>query len=98
MQPMAQTPATYAVINPQAGRGRGRRRLPAVLEALRRALGEVAHGVTAGPGDEARLTREAVAAGFGRIVAVGGDGTLSNVADALLSSGAQGVALGHVPL
>jgi diacylglycerol kinase (ATP) len=38
-------------------------------------------------GDEVRLTRDAIARGFRRIVAVGGDGTWSHVAGAILDSG-----------
>jgi diacylglycerol kinase (ATP) len=43
---------------------------------------------TCEPGDEARLVREALAGGARTIVAVGGDGTASNVADALVKEGA----------
>ena len=38
-------------------------------------------------GDEARLAAEAIARGFRRIVAVGGDGTWSNVGNAIIRSG-----------
>lgn len=67
------------------------------MEPVRRALGgAVAHDLTRGPGDEARLATEAVGRGFRRIVAVGGDGTWSNVAGALIGSGSD-AALGLVP-
>lgn len=55
-----------------------------------------AHGLTREPGDETRLTREALERGFRRIVAVGGDGTWSNVAGAILRSGLP-AELGLVP-
>ena len=67
-----------------------------VLAALRANGGEVAHGATTRPGEEAELTEAAVARGFRRVVAVGGDGTWGNVANALLRSG-QEVTLGIVP-
>lgn len=54
------------------------------------------HGLTQGPGDEARLASEAIARGFRNIVAVGGDGTWSNVAGAILKSGVP-ARLGLVP-
>jgi YegS/Rv2252/BmrU family lipid kinase len=54
------------------------------------------HALTQGPGDEARLATEAIARGFRRIVAVGGDGTWSNVANAILRTGAP-AKLGLVP-
>lgn len=64
---------------------------------MRQALGgAVAHGITAAAGDEARLTTEALGRGFRRIVAVGGDGTWSNVGNAIIRSGVD-AALGLVP-
>ncbi len=54
------------------------------------------HGVTDAPGDEYRLTDQAIEAGYGTIVAVGGDGTWSHVADRILASGAS-VRLGLLP-
>jgi YegS/Rv2252/BmrU family lipid kinase len=58
--------------------------------------GKLEHGLTQGPGDEARLATEAIARGFRRIVAVGGDGTWSNVGNAILKSGVP-ASLGLVP-
>ena len=58
--------------------------------------GKLEHGLTQGPGDEARLATEAIARGFRRIVAVGGDGTWSNVANAILKTG-EPASLGLVP-
>src|SRR5688500_6162949 len=57
---------------------------------------ETAYGVTSAAGDEGRLTEEALARGFRRIVAVGGDGTWSNVGNAIIRSGID-AALGLVP-
>jgi YegS/Rv2252/BmrU family lipid kinase len=59
-----------------------------VLEHLKPAEG-LEHALTQAPGDEARLTSEAIARGFRRIVAVGGDGTWSNVGNAILRSGVK---------
>jgi diacylglycerol kinase (ATP) len=86
----------FVVFNPHAGRGRGAQFVTPVLEALAAGGGEVDHGLTRAPGDEARLAREAIARGFDRIVAVGGDGTWSNVGGAILASG-RPVELGLVP-
>jgi diacylglycerol kinase (ATP) len=87
----------YVVFNPQSGKGRGARLVAPVLQALQ-ATGpiEVDHGVSAAPGDESRLAAEAVARGVRTLVAVGGDGTWSNVANAILRSGAPGVKLGLI--
>jgi diacylglycerol kinase (ATP) len=85
----------FVVFNPQSGKGRGASFVSPVLQGLA-AASRVEHGLTTGPGDEARLTREAIARGFRRIVAVGGDGTWSNVGNAILATGAP-VKLGLVP-
>jgi diacylglycerol kinase (ATP) len=76
------------IANPAAGRGRGSRILPRVRAAF------AAHGVsdvrlTTGPRQERELARRAIEDGFGTIVALGGDGTWSNVANAILASGAD---------
>jgi diacylglycerol kinase (ATP) len=86
----------FVVFNPHAGKGRGAQFVAPVLEALTARGAEVAHGLTQGPGDEARLAREASEKGYGRVVAVGGDGTWSNVGNAILASGRR-VELGLVP-
>jgi diacylglycerol kinase (ATP) len=85
----------FVVVNPHSGKGRGGRFVGPVLAALA-GHGAVEHGLTTGPGDEARLASEAIERGFGTIVAVGGDGTWSNVGNAILRSG-KPVKLGLVP-
>jgi diacylglycerol kinase (ATP) len=85
----------YVVFNPHSGRGRGAQFVSPVLQALAPAR-RLEHGLTQGPGDEARLAEEAIRRGFRRIVAVGGDGTWSNVGNAILRTG-QPAALGLVP-
>jgi diacylglycerol kinase (ATP) len=82
----------FVVFNPRSGKGRGARLVGPVLDAL----GGVEHASTAAAGDEARITADALARGFRRIVAVGGDGTWSNVGDAIVRSGVD-AALGLVP-
>lgn len=86
----------FVVFNPHAGKGRGAQFVAPVLEALSAGGAEVEHGLTRSPGDEARLAREAVERGFERIVAVGGDGTWSNVGNAILASG-RPAELGLIP-
>ncbi len=83
------------VFNPTSGR---RRRNAAVLPMLRSFIS--AHGLdadlvcTEGPGHATDIARDAVAAGCPRIIAVGGDGTVNEVAQALLHTPA---AMGLVP-
>jgi diacylglycerol kinase (ATP) len=87
----------FVVFNPQAGKGRGARLIDPLLDALAAEGLAVEHASTSGKGDEARLTTQALAAGCRTIVAVGGDGTWSNVADALLHSAERDAVLGLVP-
>jgi len=85
----------FVILNPLAGKGRGRRLADEVRQAFsRQLLVEVAE--TRAAGDEARLVGEALGRGFETIVAVGGDGTWSNVGNAILHSG-QKARLGLVP-
>lgn len=86
---------TFVVFNPRSGKGRG----AGLVEPVVAALGgpsSVEHGLTREGGDEARLTSEALDRGFRRIVAVGGDGTWSNVGNAILRSGLPAT-LGLIP-
>ena len=87
----------YVVFNPMSGKGRGATVVRPFLDALRAAgVAEVEHALTSRAGDERALTEGALAGGFRRVVAVGGDGTWSNVANALLRAGTP-AQLGLVP-
>ena len=85
----------FVVFNPHAGKGRAAQFVTPVLRVLSEG-GRVEHALTQGPGDEGRLATEAVDRGFLRIVAVGGDGTWSNVGNAIVRSGVK-AKLGLVP-
>jgi YegS/Rv2252/BmrU family lipid kinase len=86
----------FVVFNPRSGKGRGARLVEPVLSALARPGTSVEHAFTAQAGHEAELAEQAIAGGFRKIVAVGGDGTWSNVASGVLRSG-QPAMLGLVP-
>ena len=60
-------------------------------------MSDVTFAETTGPGQERELAEAAVADGYDVIVAVGGDGTWSNVADRLVASGREDVALAILP-
>lgn len=75
------------IVNPAAGRGRGAQALPAVREAFG-AVGVTDVRVSQSKEDERTIAARAVAEGATTIVAAGGDGTWSNVANAILSAGA----------
>jgi len=72
-------------VNPAAGRGGIRANLPGVREIFREQGITKAYETTAA-GDEETLALRAVREGANTIVAVGGDGTCSRIADALIRS------------
>ncbi|HVH73504.1 MAG TPA: diacylglycerol kinase family protein [Stellaceae bacterium] len=82
---MRQPPRLLIIFNPAAGHG-GRRRLRRTIVELERIGCVVAVEETRAAGDAERLTREACS-GFDRVVAAGGDGTASEVANGLAGSG-----------
>jgi diacylglycerol kinase (ATP) len=87
----------FVVVNPASGKGRGARLAEPVLKAIAQATGgsPPAHALTGRAGDEVTVAAQALAQGYRRLVAVGGDGTWSNVGSAILRSG-QEAALGLV--
>jgi YegS/Rv2252/BmrU family lipid kinase len=72
---------TFVIFNPAAGRGRGARRIPRFRELLDRYVPGWEGTETRAAGDERAIADDALARGFRTIVAVGGDGTWSLVAD-----------------
>lgn len=90
----------HVVVNPKAGAGAALRRLPAVRRALAEAAADVDVARTEGPGDAARLAARARDAGAEIVVAVGGDGTLNELAQAYVGPDGEpvgGPALALVP-
>ncbi len=83
------------IVNPAAGRGRGARLIPEITARFGKISGSEIR-TTASKGGETALARQAIADGFTTIVAVGGDGTTTNIANAILHSGAD-TRLGVMP-
>lgn len=85
------------IVNPAAAAGRGEPQWTALQADFRQTDRSDKLLFTSAPGDAVRLAQE-----LGRecdiVVAVGGDGTLFEVASGLLLSGVAGVQLGVVPL
>jgi diacylglycerol kinase (ATP) len=84
----------FVVFNPASGRGLGARRMERYLSLLETHLPGFRHGITTRPGEESGLAEQALRDGFELIVAVGGDGTWGSVADRIIASGRDDVALG----
>lgn len=83
---------TVFIVNPEAGRGLTRDEWPKLEKTLPKEREVV---WTKAPGHATDLAREAAASGAKRVVAVGGDGTATEVALGLKGSTA---AMGHVPM
>ncbi|HEX9610331.1 MAG TPA: YegS/Rv2252/BmrU family lipid kinase [Gemmatimonadales bacterium] len=87
----------HLILNPAAGRGAARRTLDPVCRAFRAQGWAVDVAQTQHPGHGAELAAQAAAAGAQHVVAVGGDGTVHEVANGLLAARAT-AALGVVPV
>ena len=72
------------IYNPHAGRGQARGKLAGILNSFARSDCLTTVYPTQGPGDAAWAARE-LAAGFDRVACCGGDGTLHEVVDGLMS-------------
>jgi diacylglycerol kinase (ATP) len=75
-----------AIINPSAGSGAAQRCLPELLRQIERAGALPDSAETQGPGDAARLIREAHADGIDCVAVVGGDGTLNDAVQAFIDA------------
>ena len=83
------------IINPAGGRGKAAKLLPRLIESFA-GIGVTAFRETTSPGEEEKFAREAIDRGVTTIIAVGGDGTCSGIANAILSS-RSGCRLAVVP-
>jgi diacylglycerol kinase (ATP) len=92
---MADSQRAFVLFNPAAGRGR--ERIDGYLSLLQRHLQSFDHILTGHAGHEIDLVDEALESGYKSIVAVGGDGTWSVVADRIIRSGRTDVTLGLLP-
>ncbi|MER8708053.1 diacylglycerol kinase family lipid kinase [Mesorhizobium sp. M1088] len=74
------------VLNPIAGGGRLKRHWPEVAASLKTHFGDFELRETQAEGDAERLALDLAAIGFELVIAAGGDGTASEVADGLLKA------------
>ena len=78
---------TFAVINPHSGGGRTGRAAKNIAQKLAEVSGPLTVAMTTGPMDAATITRHALRDGFGRVIAVGGDGTINEVVNGFFQNG-----------
>jgi len=89
------------VVNPVAGSGRMRAAWPRIEQSLRRHFDKLSIRQTDGSGEACGLARALALDGCGLIVAVGGDGTVSEAVDGLMQAsgaGCRDLQLGIVPV
>jgi len=77
----------FFVVNAHSANGETGRRWPEIQAQGMRSLGEINCAFTERPMDAVRLTRGALRGGYDCIVAVGGDGTLSEVVNGFFDEG-----------
>jgi YegS/Rv2252/BmrU family lipid kinase len=75
------TRRTLVVVNPRSAAGGTERRWNVFADTLREAIGTFEYRFTRSVGDGATLAREGLRQGFEMIVAMGGDGTINEVAN-----------------
>jgi YegS/Rv2252/BmrU family lipid kinase len=85
------------IVNPNAAAGGAGRTFGAVRTVMEHRLGPVEVVFTSGPGHAIELSRQAAQSGRTRIIAVGGDGTLHEVANGILDAG-RATVLGYIGL
>src|SRR5215510_15764791 len=90
-------PRTFFIINPTAGAGRAVSRWARFERELRKRGVPVEKVITQQPGQAVQIAR-AAAANYNLLAAVGGDGTVSEIADGIVASGARGTAIAIVPV
>jgi diacylglycerol kinase (ATP) len=90
-------PRVALIVNEHAGRGRVARQIPVIVAALRERGVDPTVLPTRGPLDAVQLARQAAEDGYATVVAVGGDGTINEVANGLMAGPANRPNLGIMP-
>jgi len=84
---MTTPPKVAAIVNPCAAGGETARRWPEMESLLERSLGPVTARFTEAPGAGIAIARELLREGYDLLVAVGGDGTINEVANGFFEQG-----------
>jgi diacylglycerol kinase (ATP) len=90
----------FLIVNPASANGRTGRRFDKIARTVRSSIGEFEWAFTKCRGDAAVLAREVERSPARLVVAVGGDGTASEVIDGLVEGGRPGrpeLTFGHIP-
>jgi YegS/Rv2252/BmrU family lipid kinase len=85
------SPRTVLIVNPQSQGGRLGKQWKDLADTIGRAF-PFEEAITQAPGDATRLTREALRGGAERVVAIGGDGTINEVANGFFDDAGVAIA------
>ena len=75
------------IVNPVAGGGKAKKIIPLIRQTMDETKIEYDIALTTGPKDAINIAKESIQKGYTTIVAVGGDGTVNEVAIGILKSG-----------
>jgi len=78
---------TKIIVNPMAASGSTKKQWPKIEKKLDKVFSEISVEFTKHQNAATHLTQQAIKSGFGRIIAVGGDGTLSEVVNGFFEKG-----------
>lgn len=81
-------PRTLLIVNPKSQNGALGKRWPQLSQIARRKLGSFEEAFTKSQGDATRIARQALDKGIELVVAIGGDGTINEVANGFFDKGA----------
>lgn len=96
-EPFEQNPKLpLVIVNPKSASGSTRENWAATASELRTHFGPYSAAFTKGPGDAVAIAERAAREGRRFIIACGGDGTINEVANGIISSGAE-TELGILP-
>lgn len=83
---MSESLSIAVILNPIAGRGRGAKAWPVVRGVFEAAGAQWSLAQTTAPGDAFAWASEAVVAGTGTVVAIGGDGTVNEIVNGFVNA------------
>ena len=75
----------YIIINPNANSGRLGKNLDKILNITKSYIGDFDYSLTNTPREEVQITEKAIKEGYRTIVALGGDGTATNIGDVIIN-------------
>ena len=86
------------IINPNASKGRGRKKAKEIQSLFRNMSRECTVAYTRAPGHAESLAKRGALYGYDTIVVAGGDGTVNETVNGLMKSGVSGVRMGIIPI